>query len=187
MKKANPLTAIVSSAVFIISGVASAYLFHENGGQVEVGMNQVLPGLLFVFTCVCTFLIMGIKLDVGKVLMFSLLEYLTYLIVFFITLYTSVLGIVIGIILCGVGALVTFTLTDRFIKKIAYVPRSVFLLGGLGFLINLALLLESVSAAIKPLYEIQGSVYSSFTPAILFWQVIVGIKFSFTLAKHTHH
>lgn len=102
---------------------------------------------------------------------------------FLVTLNTGGLGLFIGIITAGIGALVTFKTADRFIKKIIYKRGEIFLLGSLPFIILCILFISPITELIKPIYDLKVGINTMFAPIYLFWQTIVGTKLALQLER----
>lgn len=181
-KYLKSIPVIIPALPFIVSGFFSAWLFRRTT-DTSLMPNSYLPGLLFTGTSVLVFIITKTKLTVKKVLMYFPLMYATYLAAFSITFVTGYFSFAVGIITCGLGSLATFMLTDKFITKIQFSKKNIFILGAVAFIINDFLLLPPIENLIEPLYIIYGEPSTIFSGLFLFWQSIVGIKLVLVLAK----
>lgn len=173
---------IAYSFMFLMSGLISAYFFSINEEWILI--NGLFPGMIFTSTTILIFLIERIQVVPKYWIIYYLLMYVTYLIVFFLTLYSGSLGMITGLILAGYGAYVTFKLVGKYIVKIEFSPGRVFLLGTVSFLVNDVLLFVPIKKIIQPVYEIDTSINSLFAPSLLIWQVVVGTALSGSLTRH---
>ena len=112
---------------------------------------------------------------------------LTCLTLWFLTFICSYLGLLTGIISGGLGALITFYLTNKFIAEIKYNKSTLFILGGLSFFVTEILQISFNSTVDKPPFEyffhIESSVITMFAEVFIFWQTIIGTKLFLTLQK----
>ena len=118
---------------------------------------------------------------------YYLLMNFTYLTLWFLTFICSYLGLLTGIISGGLGALITFYLTNKFIVPIKYNKSTLFILGGLAFLVTEILQIIFNSTVDKYPFEyffkIESSVMTIFGEVFIFWQTIIGTKLFLTLQK----
>lgn len=168
---AATITCIV---LYLLTGLASAYLYHQGPGGPSV--ESLMPGFLFTSATVIVFVLTGTVFRIRNLLMFYAAMYAAYVFVFYLTFLSTWFGFIIGISTGGLGALATFWLTDRFIKPIPFSLMGVLITGGLAFVINDLLLIAPVADFIRPLYVIDDGVNTIFAGTFLFWQAIVGIK-----------
>jgi hypothetical protein len=168
---AATITCIV---LYLLTGLASAYLYHQSPGGPSV--ESLMPGLLFTSATVIVFILTGTVFRIRNLLLFYAAMYAAYVFVFYLTFFSTWFGFIIGISTGGLGAFLTFWLTDRFIKPISFSLMGVLITGGLAFIINDLFLIAPVADFIRPLYVIDNGVNTMFAGTFLLWQAIVGIK-----------
>jgi len=177
------LKAFAAVGLSLASGFASTYLvyrFQDKGGF-------IFPGLLFTSSTILMFLLANKTFRFGKLISYYLLMNLICLILWFLTFICSYLGLLTGIIAGGLGALITFYLTNRFIAPINFSKSTLFILGGLSFLVTEILQFLFNLTVDKPpfeyLFKIEGSAITMFVEVFIFWQTVIGTKLFLTLQK----
>ena len=181
--KNNYLKTVIAFGLCLVSGFASTYLlylFQNKGGF-------IFPGLLFTSSTVLIFLLASKTFRFDKLIIYYLLMNLTCLTLWFLTFICSYLGLLTGIISGGLGALITFFLTTKFITQINYNKSKLFILGGLSFFVAEILQILFNSTVDKPPFEyffnIESSIMTMFAEVFIFWQTIIGTKLFLTLQK----
>ena len=177
------LKTFLAVGLCLLSGLASTYLlyvFQDKGGF-------VFPGLLYTSSTVFIFLLASKTFRFDKLMSYYLLMNFTCLTLWFLTFICSYLGLLTGIISGGIGALITFYLTNKFIVPIKYNKSTLFILGGLAFFITEILQIIFNSTVDKYPFEyffkIESSVMTIFGEVFIFWQIIIGTKLFLTLQK----
>ena len=112
---------------------------------------------------------------------------ITYLIIWLLTLYSSYIAFLCGIITAGTGAVATLMLTDKFITNIKYNKLHVFMVGGFAFLLTDILYFTFRTIFDKTPFEYIFKVESSpeilFIEVFVFWHTLVGAKLFLVLHK----
>jgi len=175
------LKLMLAVGFFVLSGLTSSYIFHLS--EEKLVWNSLVPGLLFIVAALILFSLLHVVFDKFRLTIYCVTMYLTYLIVFFLTFYSSTLGTITGIFTTGIGSYLTFRLTDKFVIKIRYNATLAFILGGLSFVLNNLLLFDPITEWIKPIYTVRGWIHTAFAGPFLFWQVMVGIGLVATVSK----
>ncbi|MBG9376965.1 hypothetical protein I5907_12030 [Panacibacter sp. DH6] len=177
------LKTFIAVGLCLVSGFASTYLlylFQNKGGF-------FFPGLLFTSSTVFMFVLASKTFRFDRLISYYLLMNLTCLTLWFLTLICSYLGLLVGIISGGAGAIITFYLTNKFVTPIDYKKSTLFILGGLSFFVAEILQIFFASTVEKPPFEyffkIESSVITMFGEVFIFWQTIIGTKLFLALQK----
>lgn len=174
---------LISTALFIFSGTASSYLyyrFNDSGGA-------FMPGLLYTSSTILIFLSAGKSFSIKNLAIYYALMNLTYLVLLFLTFFSSYFGFFVGIVTGGIGAMITFYLTGRFISNIKWGKPNLFILGGLAFLITDILYFTFSSTfdktPIEYLFRINNPPATLFVEVFIFWHSIVGTRLSWAIHR----
>jgi hypothetical protein len=111
------IATITGIVLYLLTGCASAYLFHQPEGNGAVA--YLMPGLLFTSATVIVIVLTRTAFR-PSILLWYVAMYATYFCVLILTLFSVWFAVVVGIATCGLGALATFWLTDRYIRKMSY-------------------------------------------------------------------
>lgn len=172
------MIAIITGIIlYLLTGLASAHFYD----QVEGG--ALMPGLLFTSATIIVFVLTGISFRIRNLLWYYTAMYAAYVCAFYLTFLTAWFAFMTGILTGGLGALATFWLTNRYIKKISFNVMRVFISGALAFIINDVLLIAPVADLIRPIYVIDSDLNTMFAGTFLFWQAIVGINLLLALQR----
>ena len=113
--------------IFLISGFTSTYLvylFKDEGGF-------IFPGLLFSSATVLVFLLTNKNVRSTYLIKSYLLINLTCLTLWVLTFISLYLRLLTGIEAGGLGASITFQLTNKYIAEMKYKKTLLFILGGI--------------------------------------------------------
>jgi hypothetical protein len=181
--KAYWIKFVFSIVLFLISGFVSTWLCFRYQDSEMI----FWPGLLYTSTTILVFLLTGKSFTIRKLLIYYLLMNLTYIVLFLLTWLSSYFGIITGIIAGGIGALVTFRLTERFITPIRFKRSKLFIAGGLAFLVTemLYIFFRSIldNAPFEYFSGMESSVSTLFAEVYIFWHPMVGTMLCSTLLK----
>ena len=177
------LKLFISTALFLVSGVLSTYLYYHFPGKGGV----YFPGLLYTSTTVVIFMLTKKRFQINNLLIYYFLMILTYLGIWLLTILSSWVAPIGGIVTAGAGAILTFMLTDRFITNIKYNKVHLFIIGGLAFLITDILYFTFSNTfdktPIEYIFKIENSPDALFLEVFVFWDILVGTKLFFTLFR----
>lgn len=141
-----------------------------------------MPGLLYTSSTILIFLLAGKSFSFKNLVIYYALMNLTYLVLLFLTFFSSYFGFLVGIVTGGIGAMITFYLTDRFICNIRWGKPGLFILGGLAFLITDLLYFTFSSTfdktPVEYLFRADNTPGTLFVEVFIFWHSIVGAKLS---------
>jgi hypothetical protein len=173
----------IAVLLFLYSGVLSSYLYY----QFQTTGGVFFPGLLYTSSTLILFVIINQLPKTRKLLIYYLLMNLTYLTLLFLTFLSGYFSSLVGIVIAGTGAILTFMLTDKYIVRIKYNKLILFLLGGMSFLIT-DLLYYIFSARfeqtpLERIFHANVTPSSIFSEVFVFWQTIIGIKLYLTIHK----
>lgn len=175
---------IVGILIFIAVAIASTYFYFV---PPKTNIAVINPGLLYTCATIIVFSIFNKINSLLKMLYYLGLMIVTYFVILILTIYSSYVASIVGILTAGTGSLITFYLADKFITKLSFNKRNVFIVGGLSFLVTDILLISWNSVYNKPPIEyIFKLPYSSdpiYGEVIFFWQLFVGIKLVLTLQR----
>ena len=175
---------VIGILIFIAASIASTYIYFI---PLKNTFTSIYPGLIYTCATVIVFLLFNKITSLLKLVYYLCLMVVTYYIIWVATIYSSYVAFIVGIFTAGIGSLTTFFLADKFITKISFNKRNVFIIGGLSFLVTDILLFSWNSVYDKPPIEyIFKLPYSSdpiYGEVIFFWQLFVGIKFVLTVRK----
>jgi len=101
----------------------------------------------------------------------------------FLTMFSSWFAFLGGIITAGVGAILTFALTNKYIIKFNFDRTRVFSYGGFAFLITDILAWIFEKTPIEYIFKIEGSLDTLFGDVFIFWHLIVGVVLTMSLKK----
>jgi hypothetical protein len=172
---------IAAFLLFSLSGLLSVFLYFSFSGA----DGFIFPGLLYTSSTVLLFAALKIPFTAKKITWYYFLMIATYLGIWLITLISSWFGVIMGIVTAGTGSMITFYLTDRFIKRIAYDRNIVFAWGSLAFLLT-DILYWSSPADGSPYcdwVEIESEPAALFGEVFFPWHVIVGLNLLYVLWK----
>ena len=174
---------LICTGLFLFSGLASTYLyykFNKTGGA-------FFPGLLYTSSTVLIFVLNKRMASIKNLLIYYGLMNLTYLAALLLTFLSSYFGAIVGIITGGMGAVVTFILTSKYILTLKFKKWSVFAFGGVAFLLtDILYFVFSSTYKRTPLEQIfQTDIVPSvlFAEVFIFWHLLVGIKLLFTMQE----
>lgn len=175
---------VIGILIFIVASIASTYFYFI---PLKSTFALIYPGLIYTSATVIVFLLFNKITSLLKLIYYLCLMVVTYYIIWVTTIYSSYVAFIVGIFTAGIGSLTTFFLADKFITKISFNRRNVFIIGGLSFLVTDILLFSWNSVYDKsPILYIFKLPYSNDTiygEVIFFWQLFVGIKFVLTVRK----
>jgi hypothetical protein len=174
---------LLSTGLFLFSGLVSTYLyyqFNKTGGA-------FFPGLLYTSATVLIFVLTKRVPSTNNLLIYYGLTNLTYLAALLLTFLSSYAGALVGIITGGTGALITFILTSKYIVDIKFKKLTVFMLGGLAFLITdiLYFIFSSTqdNTPLESIFQVDVSPGTLFAELFIFWHTLVGTKLFLTIRK----
>ena len=175
---------IIGVIIFTAAAVSSTYFYflpHENP------FPSIFPGLIYTSATVIMFSISKKITSLLKLVYYYFLMIATYFVIWILTIYSSYFAFLIGIFTAGIGSLTTFYLADKFITKIPFNKRNVFIIGGLSFLVTDILLFSWNPIFEKPpveyIFKLPDSIDTIYGEVIFFWQLFVGVKLVLTLRK----
>lgn len=170
---------VLAFLLFLLSGIASTYLYcrfyHQGGG--------IIPGLLYTSATVLVFTLFNIKINTGRIAVYYVLMVLTYVLIWFLTLFSSWFAAIVGIGTAGAGAVLTFMLVNKYILTIKYERVIIFSLGGLAFLITDILNMAFQKSPVEMIFKFSNSIETVFTEVFVCWQLIVGIALVLAVKK----
>ena len=177
--------AILLPLLFLVSGTVSGGLFFIGADFLnEMNADPFIPGILFIISTLISFAAIKLPLRIRNWIFYTVTMYLTYLAVFWLTIWSVEIASATGIVLCGLGAVITFKLTSVFIRKIKFKYFLVFILGGVSYIAGL------LASSFFPepnhnriLFDLPDSFFFLFFVAFLLWQVSIGTTLSLTLMK----
>lgn len=182
-KKTYYINLLLSAVLFLFSGLLSAYLYYrlpENGGA-------FFPGLIYTSCTVLLFVRLKIVPSQKALLSYYLFMNLNWLLIWILTLVSSWFAVFIGLVTTGAGAVISLMLTHKFIVPIKFERVHVFLLGSLAFgLTDLIYMGNGPLYDKRPLEYLWGTNDEPvvlFTEAIIFWQLIIGLRLFLALRK----
>lgn len=182
-KKTYYINLLLSAVLFLFSGLLSAYLYYrlpENGGA-------FFPGLIYTSCTVLLFVRLKIVPSQKALLSYYLFMNLTWLLIWILTMASSWFAFLGGLLTTGAGAVISLMLTHKFIVPIKFERVHVFLLGSLAFAItDLLYMGEGTLYDKKPLeyfWGVTDEPVNLFTEAIIFWQLIIGLRLFLALRK----
>jgi hypothetical protein len=148
---------------------------------------MLCPGVLYTTVSLFLFYITKKKVQTKKKLTYCILMILLYITVFLVTVLSSYFVFVIGILTAGLGSLLSFELTNRYITPLKYKKSIAFTLGGLSFLLA-EILHFTINNIFKvtPLeyfFQVENSPITLLLEVFVFWQTIVGTKLFLELNK----
>ncbi len=175
---------IIGITIFIAAAILSTYFYFTPRQNMFI---SIFPGLIYTSATVIVFLLMKKITSVLNLFYYYCLMIVTYYVIWILTIYSSYGAFLIGILTAGVGSLVTFLLADKFITRIPFNKRNVFIIGGLSFLITDILLFSWNSifdkAPIEYIFKLAHSDDTIYGEVIFFWQLFVGTKLVLTLKR----
>ena len=174
------LKLIVVVLLFLTSGVFSSYLYYYNNNTI----GAFLPAMIYTSCTIVVFVLTGIRISIGNLLMYYLLMMVNYLVIYFLTMFSSWFAPFFGIITAGAGALTSFILTDRFIAKFSFNKRNVFLLGGLSFLILDIFYMLLEKQPLEYIYHSDSAVETLFSEIFITWHLLVGVSLFWNLSVY---
>jgi hypothetical protein len=173
----------ISVGLFLCSGLASTYLyfqFNKTGGG-------FFPGLLYTSFTILIFVFSKRVSSTKNLLIYYVLMNLTYLAALLLTFLSSYVGALVGIITGGVGAVATFILTSKYIVNIKFKKLTVFMLGGLAFLLTdlLYFIFSSIheKTPLESIFQVDVSPSTLFAEVFIFWHPLVGTKLFLTIQE----
>jgi hypothetical protein len=173
----------ISVGLFIFSGLASSYLYYqfpESGGS-------FFPGLLYTSSTILIFLLTKKTTKTKELLIYYILMNLTYLVIWLLTMLSSWLVLLGGILTAGTGAIITFILVDKFVVNIKFSKANLFMIGGLAFLITDILYFTFGNiydkTPLEYIFRVATSPNTLFVEVFIFWHTLVGTKLFLTLQK----
>lgn len=175
------IATITGIVLYLLTGFLSAYLFHRPDDSGTVA--YLMPGLLFTSATVIVFVLARTAFSTN-ILLWYVAMYATYFCVLLITLLSVWFAVIVGIATCGLGALATFWLTDRYIRKMSYNKGRAFISGALAFILNDLLTLTPAFDFLMSFFKIDHNINTVFAGTFLFWQSIVGIKLLLALKRN---
>jgi hypothetical protein len=171
----------VSILLFLLSGLASTYLYF----QFNKAGGAFFPGLLYTSSTILIFVLTKKVASTKNLLIYYVLMNLVYLSAVLLTFLSSYAGAVVGIITGGVGAVLTFMLTSKYIVNIKFRKLTVFMLGGLAFLLTdlLYLIFSSTydKTPLEIIFALDISPGTLFAEVFIFWHLLVGSKLFLTI------
>lgn len=161
---------IIFYILFFLCASTSTYIFHLNDDYISV--TGLFPGLLFIATTIiCSAFVT--RLTLSPTLKFVGLTYLLYVVIFYMTLFSSYSVFFVGIITGGLGSFGYFAIYNDLIKKIKYNKKAVFALGTLAFLINTIILLTPIRKIDSTFFR--NDLTGMFSIPFFIWQYIIGV------------
>ena len=170
---------LFSSLIFLLSGLLSAYTYCQYYDYWGIFM----PGIIYTSATILVFVIYRIPLRFKDGLVYFVLMNLIYLGIWFFTMISSFFAVVGGVLLAGMGAALTFMLTDYAIRKFIFNGTAVFIAGAISFgLVDLIFLAGNWSLT-DYLFNREWLTGIYFADIFIFWQLIAGIMLSLHLRK----
>jgi hypothetical protein len=178
-------TTTIGIIIFIAAAIASTYFYFKLPKNAFT-LASIYPGVIYACATVVMFLVVNKITSVLNLIYYCCLMIVTYYVIWILTIYSSYIAFFVGIFTAGAGSLIIFFLADKFITKISYNKRNVFIIGGLSFFITDILLFSWNSFfEVSPVEYIfkWPSTDSIYGEVIFFWQLLVGVKLVLTLQK----
>jgi len=173
----------ISIALFLVSGILSTWLYHNLQGKGGI----YYPGLIYTTTTVVIFLLTKTPFEIKNLTIYYFFMIVTYLVIWLLTMLSSWFAAIFGILTAGGGAIITFMLTDRFIKKIKYNRVHLLIIGGLAFVITdiLYFIFSNTfgKTPVEHVFKVDNPPATLFLEVFVFWHVLVGTKLFLTLSK----
>ncbi len=167
---------ILSAGLFLCSGIVSIYLYLLLNG---LG-GSIFPGLLYTSATVVLFLVFNKKFSLGNLMAYYVLMNILYVTMYFATFYSVTAGFLVGIFTAGIGAIVSFILTNRFITSIEFSKVEVFNIGASAFIVtdlfHFSLIHFFDRAFTEIAFGIEQAPSTLFCEVFLFWHLFVGVR-----------
>ena len=178
------LKTIIGIVVFICAAFFSTYFYFIPKENI---FKSIYPGFIYTIGTVIVIFLFKKVPSLLNFIFYCCLMVATYYMIWVLTIYSSYLSFIVGILTAGGGSLITFFLADKYITKVSFNKRNVFIVGGISFFLTLILLYSwnSVydSPPIEYIFHLQFSQDTIYGEAIFFWQLFVGIKFVLTFQR----
>lgn len=185
MVKSKPLLlfkTILGIIIFLTTATISVYYYFVP----PPGITELLPGLLYTSATIIVFVLFRRTAPIINFLLYYFLMIVTYYAIWIITIYTSYFAFILGIVTAGIGAWITFILTEKLITKTPFNRRNVFIIGGLSFLVTDIVRFsysDDSKSIVDYIFNIAPSTDAIYGEVIFFWQLFVGIKLVLILRK----
>lgn len=185
MVKSKPLLlfkTILGIIIFLTTATISVYYYFVP----PPGITELLPGLLYTSATIIVFVLFRRTAPIINFLLYYFLMIVTYYAIWIITIYTSYFAFILGIVTAGIGAWITFILTEKLITKTPFNRRNVFIIGGLSFLVTDIVRFsysDDSKSIVDYIFNIAPSTDAIYGEVIFFWQLFVGIKLVLALQK----
>jgi hypothetical protein len=167
--------------LFLFSGLASSYLYYRSTDTENFNAGALFPGLLYTSVTIIIFAFSKKIYSFKNLLIYYLLMYATYLAAYFLTLCSSWFSFILGNVISGTGAVVTFILTDKYISPLKFSRLKVFIAGGVSFLLVVLWGLTFEKTPVEYLFGLEGSVNTVYGDVFIFWHSIVGATLYVTM------
>lgn len=178
---------IIGIVVFICAAIFSTYFYFIPKENI---FKSIFPGLIYTIGTVINCFLFKKVPSLLNIIFYCCSMVATYYVIWVLTIYSSYLSFIVGILTAGGGSLITFFLADKFITKIPFNKLNVFIVGGISFVLTLIFLYSwnSVydSPPIEYIFYLPFSHDTIYGEVIFFWQLFVGIKFVFNFQKANH-
>jgi hypothetical protein len=123
--------AILLPLLFLVSGTVSGGLFFIGADFLnEMNADPFIPGILFIISTLISFAAIKLPLHIRNWIFLHGYNVFDLPRSLWLTIWSVEIASATGIVLCGLGAVITFKLTSVFIRKIKFKYFLVFILGG---------------------------------------------------------
>jgi hypothetical protein len=168
-------------ALFLISGIGSSILYYK----FQASFGGFVPGIFYTCSTIAIFSSVKETFQIKKLLIYFGLMNLTYLAALLLTFFSFYFGFLAGIVTGGLGAIVSFMLANKYVVGIQFNKKSIFIWGGVPFIITDILYWVSNSlydtTPCDYLFKIDISPGVLFFEVFIFWHVLVGTKLFLTV------
>ncbi|HVX51524.1 MAG TPA: hypothetical protein VHB48_15280 [Chitinophagaceae bacterium] len=169
--------------LFMLAAITSTYLYVNS----KMSFTIISPGIIYTSTTILVFVITRKITSILSLLLYYCLMITTYFLIWIATLYSAFFAFIAGILTAGAGALISFALADKFVTRLSFSKRNIFIIGAASFLITDIFIFSFSNAfdksPIQYIFNLEYSDRTLYAEVIFFWQLLVGAKLVFTLQK----